>query len=73
MQRDSDLWQLPFLIKMLTSDNIRLIRISTIIQFSTLLEEFRFLLERTISGVDLLKMESSSHTTVILQALEDSQ
>ena len=67
---------IAILIKMLASDNIRLIRISTIMQFATLLEEFRFLLERTISGVDLLKMESSSHsihTTVILQALEDSQ
>ena len=38
---------------MLASDNIRLIRISTIIQFATMLEEFRFFLERTISGVDL--------------------
>ena len=57
LQRDSDLWQSSFLIKMLASDNIRLIRISTIIQFATLLEEFRFLLEGTISGVDLLEME----------------
>ena len=33
------------------------LRISTVIQFSTLLEEFRFLLERTISGVDHLDKE----------------
>ena len=38
------------------SDNIKYLRISTIIQFATLLEEFRFLLGTTISGVDLLDM-----------------
>ena len=39
--------------------NIKLIKILeniSIIQFATLLEEFRFLFGRTLSGVDLLDM-----------------
>ena len=33
---------------------IKLIEVLTIIQFAILLEEFRYLLERTISGADYL-------------------
>ena len=35
---------------------ITYLRISTVIRFATLLAEFRFFVERTISGVDLLEM-----------------
>ena len=38
------------------SDNVKLIKILENILFTTLLEEFKFLLGRTICGVDLLEM-----------------
>ena len=37
---------------MITQSLLKYLRIPTIIQFATLLEEFRFLLERTISLLD---------------------
>ena len=58
---------------------MKYLRISTIIQFTILLEEFRFLLERTISGADHLDMALKDGILALyayhsqLSGLEDSQ